>query len=72
MVRTQTDQVMAMGTTQQTRTGGQGGPDAHIDVRPTACTCGQDLDLVTSGHCPRCGTQLGAPYFEAVGFWYAA
>jgi hypothetical protein len=63
---------MAMSPTQQTWTGGQGRPAAHIDRRPTACSCGQDLDLVSGGHCPRCGTQLGTPYFEAVGFWHAA
>lgn len=25
---------------------------------PTVCGCGQDLDLSTSGHCPRCGVSL--------------
>ncbi len=65
------DQVMAMNTTLQTGTGGLGRLAARIDLRP-ACVCGQDLDLVTGGHCPRCGTQLGTPHLEAVGFWCAA
>lgn len=25
---------------------------------PTVCGCGQDLDIVTGHHCPRCGASL--------------
>ena len=26
--------------------------------RPATCACGQELDLCTGRHCPRCGTSL--------------
>ena len=29
---------------------------AHLD--PSMCTCGQDLDVYHSKHCPRCGITL--------------
>jgi predicted amidophosphoribosyltransferase len=44
---------------------------SRLDHRPQACGCGQDLELAGE-HCPRCGTQLGAPRRESIGFAAAA
>ncbi|MGZ4426457.1 MAG: hypothetical protein ACXVXE_00845 [Nocardioidaceae bacterium] len=34
--------------------------EASADRRttPPVCGCGQDLDICTGAHCPRCGTSL--------------
>ena len=32
--------------------------DHSVRARLTVCGCGQDLDIVTGQHCPRCGTIL--------------
>ncbi len=32
----------------------------HLDGHPL-CSCGQELDLCTHAHCPRCGHRLPAP-----------
>ena len=29
-------------------------------VFPSVCACGQDLDICSGSHCPRCGTSLTA------------
>lgn len=35
------------------------GDDPTVDAtHPQVCCCGQDLELCTGGHCPRCGTLL--------------
>lgn len=33
-------------------------PLAHAEQREPTCACGQELDLCTGQHCPRCGTSL--------------
>jgi len=47
-------------------------PTVTVDRRPRVCACGQDLDVVSTRHCPRCGTELGVGAFDASGFWFAA
>jgi hypothetical protein len=62
---------MAMSATQQTRIVTRP-VTPHVDLRSAACGCGQELDVATGTHCPRCGTQLGQAQLEPVGFWIAA
>jgi hypothetical protein len=64
-------QVIAMSATQQTRIATRP-VTPHVDHRPAACGCGQELDVAAGAHCPRCGTQLGGAHVEPVGFWVAA
>jgi predicted amidophosphoribosyltransferase len=45
---------------------------ARLDRNPAVCGCGQDLDVCTGAHCPRCGIQVGSARFEPAGFWHAA
>ncbi len=33
---------------------------SRFDVIPAHCWCGQDLEYVHGGHCPRCGTARAA------------
>ena len=34
--------------------------DGRFDLMPPHCWCGQDLEYVHGGHCPRCGTARAA------------
>lgn len=35
-------------------------PQAPSHPRDDTCSCGQELDLCTGRHCPRCGTSIAA------------
>ena len=32
--------------------------DAHAKATVRSCRCGQELDVCTRSHCPRCGANL--------------
>jgi len=43
-------------------------PESHPQVQHrTVCGCGQELDVCTHGHCPRCGHRVEAPQLVGVG-----
>ena len=33
-------------------------PDTRISTAVRSCRCGQELDVCTRSHCPRCGANL--------------
>ena len=42
--------------------------DSHAQVQHrTLCGCGQELDVCTHGHCPRCGHRIEALQLVSVG-----
>ena len=47
-VRTMDAISTVMDTTEQAR--------AHVSRAPSSCWCGQDLEYVRCGYCPRCGS----------------